>query len=110
MPMRTAGATSLAPKACPPTAMLLAHLEEANDHYILGIYQCLGTLLILQPCGTGPHPPPQPLSDTLGLPGTCGESLQPRPRPYPIPPRRCLPPHQCNPLGVCGSRHGRTSE
>lgn len=88
------------------TPVAPAHLEEANDRDIPAIYQCLGTLFILQPGGTGPHPPPQPLSDAVGLPGACEESPQPGPRP--AHPAGACRPYRCTPPGVCGSRHGRT--
>ena len=38
---------------------------QANDHHIPFGHQCLDTFLILQMCGTGPHSPPQPLSNAL---------------------------------------------
>lgn len=60
--------TSTVPTACLP---LLLYLKEANDHHIPFGHQCLDTFLILQMCGTGPHSPPQPLSNALSSLGPC---------------------------------------
>lgn len=68
--LRMMGATSTVPTACLP---LPFYLKKTNDHHIPLGCQCLDTFLILQACGTGPHSPPQPLSNALSLLGPCRE-------------------------------------
>lgn len=71
-PVRNMDATSTVPTACLPLPL---YLKEANDHHIPFGHQCLDTFLILQTCGTGPHSPPQPLSNALSFLGPCRGSL-----------------------------------
>lgn len=100
--MRLAGSTGPTPAAQTPG--VAAHLEESDDHDVPAVYQGLGALLVLQPGGTGPQPPPQPLGDAVGLSGACEASTQPGPSPaQPSPPPNPPPPPCLPPVPVYSS-------
>lgn len=52
-----------------PSPRPSAHLEEADDHHILGVHECASVLLVLQPPGRAP-PAPQPLAMPLASRGS----------------------------------------